>query len=149
MRKTSLLPILSILAIAGMLMGCPTSKTPPLSERIAKAWTARVVTENGSTVYTRGGTNNISAYNNFKLDLSSAPTVRLTEFDGNTFVGTYSVQDNPQQLTLTALQPQPTGTNGTISYTINSISDTELVLTRTTASQKIGGRTAVYTLSNP
>jgi hypothetical protein len=149
MRKTSLLPILSILAIAGMLMGCPTSKTPPLSERIAKAWTARVVTENSSTVYTRGGTSNISAYNNFKLDLSSAPTVRLTEFDGNTFVGTYSVQDNPQQLTLTALQPQPTGTNGTISYTINSISDTELVLTRTTASQKIGGRTAVYTLSNP
>ncbi len=149
MRKTSFLPIFSILAIAGMLMGCPSSKTPPLSERIAKAWTARVVTENGNTVYTRGGTSNVSAYNNFKLDLSSAPTVRLTEFDGNTFVGTYSVQDNPQQLTLTALQPQPTGTNGTISYTINSISDTELVITRTTASQKIGGRTAVYTLSNP
>jgi len=149
MRKTSLLPILSILAIAGLLMGCPTSKTPPLSERIAKAWTARVVTENGTTVYTRGGTSNLSAYNNFKLDLSSAPTVRLTEFDGNTFVGTYSVQDNPQQLTLTALQPQPSTTGGTISYTINSISDTEMVLTRTTPSQKIAGRTAVYTLSNP
>lgn len=130
-------------------MGCPSSKTPPLSERIAKAWTARVVTENGNTVYTRGGTSNLRTYNNFKLDLSSAPTVRLTEFDGNTFVGTYSVQDNPQQLTLTALQPSPTGTSGSIVYTINSISDTELVLARTTTSQKTGGTSNVYTLSNP
>jgi hypothetical protein len=150
MRKNAFLSFLSMLAITGILLGCGGDKTPPLSERIAKAWTARIVTENNTMVYTRGGTSNVRpTYSNFKLDLSSAPTARYTAYDGNTFVGQYSVQDNPQTLTLTNLQPSPTGTNGTISFTISSISDTELVLTRNSADQKTGNSTNVYTLSNP
>lgn len=149
MRKTSFLPFLSILTIACVLMGCPSSSTPPLSERIAKAWTARIVTENGTTAYTRGGTTNTRpTYSSFKLDLSSAPTVRYTASDGNTYVGQYSVQDNPQQLTLTNLQPSLTGGN-TITFTISSISDTELVLARTSGDPKTGNSNNVYTLSNP
>ncbi|WP_461096553.1 hypothetical protein [Spirosoma luteolum] len=149
MRKTSFVTFLSVWVLVGLLMSCGGSKTPPVSERIAKIWTARIVEENTSTVYTRGGTTNIRpTYSNFKLDLSSPPTVKLTEFDGNTFVGQYSLPTD-QQVTLTALQPAPTGTNGTITFTINSLSDTELVLTRTTTSQKTGGTTNKYTLSNP
>ncbi|GAB3539575.1 hypothetical protein [Spirosoma fluminis] len=148
MRKIPFLAFLSVITLISLLTSCNGDKTPPVSERIAKVWTARVVDENTQTVYTRGGTANVRNYTNFKLDLSSAPTASYTEFDGNTFRGQYSVPSD-DRLVLTNLTPVPTGTNGTIEFTINSISDTELKLTRTTTSQKTGGTTNVYTLSNP
>ncbi|GAB4056310.1 hypothetical protein GCM10028810_71980 [Spirosoma litoris] len=134
-------------------MGCGGSKVAPVSERIAKVWTASKVDETGLntgsvTVYTRGGTGNIRNYTGFKLDLSAAPTVKYTEFDGNTFTGQYSLPDD-NTLKLTNLNPSPTGDNGTITFTINSIDDSNLKLTRTTASQKTGNTTNVYTLTNP
>ena len=149
MRKTSSLAFLSAIVFVSLLTGCSGSKTPPVSERIAKVWTARIVDENSQTVFTRGGTTNVRpGYTNFKLDLSTAPTVKYTEFDTNVFTGQYSVPSDTR-LVLSNLNPSPTGANGTIEFTINSISDTELVLTRTTASQKTGNTTNKYTLSNP
>lgn len=148
MRKTTLITFLSVTVLVGLLMGCGGTKTPPVSERIAKVWSARTVDENSVTVYTKGGTSNVRDYAKFKLDLSAAPTVKYTEFDGNLFTGQYSVPSDTR-LVLTNLNPSPTGANGTVEFTINSISDTELVLTRTTASQKTGNTTNKYTLSNP
>ncbi|WP_460968237.1 hypothetical protein [Spirosoma migulaei] len=148
MRKTHFTTFLSALALFSLLMGCNGNKVPPVSERIAKVWTASKVDENSSTVYTKGGTSNIRNYTSFKLDLSAAPTVKYTEYDGNTFTGQYSLPDD-NTLKLTNLNPSPTGDNGTITFTINSIDDNNLKLTRTTASQKTGNTTNVYTLTNP
>ncbi|MVM32176.1 hypothetical protein GO755_19160 [Spirosoma sp. HMF4905] len=148
MRKTYSIAFLSVLALFSLMMGCGGSKVAPVSERIAKVWTASKVDENSTTVYTKGGTNNIRNYTSFKLDLSSAPTVKYTEYDGNTFTGQYSLPDD-NTLKLTNLNPSPTGDNGTITFTINSIDDSNLKLTRTTASQKTGNTTNVYTLTNP
>ncbi|MVM40072.1 hypothetical protein GO730_24695 [Spirosoma sp. HMF3257] len=148
MRKTYFVAFLSVLTLFSLLMGCKGNKVAPVSERIAKVWTASKVDENSTTVYTKGGTNNIRNYTGFKLDLSAAPTVKYTEYDGNTFTGQYSLPDD-NTLKLTNLNPSPTGDNGTITFTINSIDDSNLKLTRTTASQKTGNTTNVYTLTNP
>lgn len=148
MRKTHYLAFLSLVALFSALMGCKGSKVAPVSERIAKVWTASKVDENKVTVYTKGGSANVRNYTGFKLDLSKAPTVTYTEFDGNTFTGKYSVPSD-NRLVLTDLTPSPTGANGTIEFTINSIDDNNLSLTRTTASQKTGNTSNDYTLTNP
>lgn len=149
MRKTSFIAFLSVLTLFSLLTGCGKKKVAPVSERIAKVWTARIVDQNSATVYTRGAAANVFNYATFKLDLSAPPAVRYTEFDNTTFVGQYSVPTE-NRLVLTNLTPLPTGvTNGTIEFTIDSITDTELKLTRTTASVKTGNTTNKYTLSNP
>ena len=148
MRKTHYIAFLSVVTLISVLIGCKGSKPAPVSERIAKIWSASKVNEGTVTVYTKGGTANVRNYGSFKLDLSQAPTVRYTEFDGNTFVGKYSVPSD-NRLVLTDLTPSPTGANGTIEFTINSIDDSSVTLTRTTTSQKTGGTTNVYTLTNP
>lgn len=130
------------------MTGCGKPKTPPISERIAKVWSARTVDHNKVTVYTKGAATNVQNYASFKLDLSAPPAVRYTEFDGNTFVGKYTVTD--QSLTLTDLTPAPSGVpTGSIAFNITGISDAELKLARTSSSQKTGGSTNDYTLSNP
>lgn len=149
MTKTSFIALFSVTALFSLITGCKKNQVAPVSERIAKVWTAQKVDENSATVYTRGVTPFVRNYATFKLDLSAPPAVRYTEFDGNTFVGQYSVPaDN--RLVLTGLNPSPTGaTNGTIEFTISDLTDTSVKLTRTTASQKTGNTTNIYTLSNP
>lgn len=148
MRTTHFTAFLSIVTLFTVLTGCGGKKVAPVSERIAKVWTASKVDHNKTTVYTRGGTANAINYATFKLDLSKAPTVQYTEYDGNTFVGKYSVPSDTR-LVLTDLTPSPTGANGTIEFTINSIEDNTLSLSRTTASQKTGGTTNDYSLTSP
>ena len=55
--------------IISALIGCNGNKVAPVSERIAKVWTASKIDENNITVYTKGATN-IRNYTGFKLDLS-------------------------------------------------------------------------------
>lgn len=148
MRKTHYIAFLSIITLFGALAGCNGNKPAPVSERIAKVWTASKVDENKTTVYTRGGTANARNYAPFKLDLSQAPTVRYTEFDGNTFVGKYSLPTD-NRLVLTDLNPSPNGDNGTVEFTINSIDDNNLSLSRTKTSLKTGGTLNDYMLTNP
>lgn len=149
MKKTTFIALSLFFGLFILVSGCKKTPTPPVSERIAKVWTARLVDENQTTVYTRGGTTNVRpGYSNFKLDLSSATAVTLVEFSGEQFKGQWSVPTDTK-LVLSNLSPQPTGTNGTIEFTIGTLTDTELVLTRTTASQKTGGTINKYTLSNP
>ncbi|GAB2764261.1 hypothetical protein GCM10027275_01680 [Rhabdobacter roseus] len=120
-----------------------------MSERIAKAWSAESVKEGSTVVFTKGGAGNTKpGYSNFKLTFLAGGNVTYSELDNNTFNGQWElVGDN--RLILKNLTPQPTGTNGTIEFTINSFSDTRMVLTRTTASVKTGGTINEYTLSNP
>lgn len=150
MRKTSFTAFLSVAILFSLLTGCNKPKVAPVSERIAKVWTAQKVEENSTTVYTRGVTPFVRNYSSFKLDLSKPPAVIYTDYDApNTFTGQYSIP-NDNQLVLTNLTPSPSGvTNGTITFTISDITDTSVKLTRTTTSLKTGGTTNAYTLSNP
>lgn len=137
---------LAALLMTILVISCD-HRAEPTSSLIMKVFTVRSVDENGTTVFTRGGANNIRpGYSTFMLDLSDANNVILREFDGTVFKGQWVIPNN-NQLNLVNLTPQPSGTNGTIEFTINSITSTELVLTRKSASQKTGGLIVKYTLT--
>ena len=150
MRKTYYTASLAVTALFVLLMGCKGNSPAPVRERIAKVWTASRVDESSVTVYTRGGTSNVRpTYANWKLDLSNFPTVVYTEWDGTVFRGQCSLPDD-NTLVLTGLNPPPTGsTNATLTFTINSIDDSNLKITGTAGSAKTGGTTNAYTLTNP
>lgn len=141
--------LVASLLIAGCSQVKPVAPVASVSERLAKVWTASKVVEGAATVYTKGGagSNAKPNYDKFRLDLTSPSTVKYTEFDGNTFTGTWSATDT--RLVLTGLLPIPTGTGGLIEFTIGPLTDTQLELTRLTVSDKTGGTINKYTLSNP
>ncbi len=143
MKKVAIL----FVSIGLFALSCKTSVVP-VSEKIKKTWTAQTVKEGSAVVYTKGGTSTKPGYSNFVLNLLIAPSVTLKDFDGNTFTGQYELVGDTQ-LVLKNLSPVPTGTGGTITFTINSVTDTALDITRTTASQKTGGTINQYSLVNP
>ena len=152
MKKISIFLTIAVVMMVAGCSGCGT-KTKSVTELLTKAWSAQTVKENSSVVYTKGATTNIRpGYSNFKLDLSSPSSVRYTEFENSVFTGTtWTVTEaaTGNKLTLSGLSPKPTGTDGTIEFIINSASDTELSLTRTTSSQKTGGTINTYNLVSP
>ncbi|AEI48668.1 hypothetical protein [Runella slithyformis] len=116
----------------------------PMSERIVKIWTANVVREGNSLVYTQGGSNNLRpGYTNFKIELQTGGAVIFTDFDGVRFTGQWSLEGDTK-LVLKNLTPSPTGTSGTIEFSIGEFADGSMTLTRTTASTKTGGTVNVY-----
>ena len=151
MKKSYSLIWCLMLVLALVTVGCKKD-AKPLSERIAKAWTAESVKEGTVVVYTRGGSNNTRpGYSGFRLTLSTTAgvnTASYTEFDGNTFTGTWSL-DGSSKLILSGLTPAPTGSGGTLEFSITSIEDAKLVIKRLTASKKTGDTINEYTLTNP
>lgn len=146
MKTKNLLILTCFLCL--LFTGCKP-KVSPISERIAKIWTAQAVREGSTLVYTKGANANIrSGYINFKLDLSSATSVTLTEWDNNRFTGQWELQ-NDTKLILKNLTPQPTGTNGTIEFNLSDFTDSAMKLARTTASVKTGSTVNTYELVNP
>lgn len=134
------------LILVFLLTGCE-EKVPSVAERIQKLYTIKTVTHDGITVYTSGAAGNIfPEYSSYRLDLSTAEQASLHDITGETFAGTYTATDNT--LTLTGLTPQPTGSGGTLTFQITSISDDgkNLVLTATKVSPKTGNTINVYTL---
>jgi hypothetical protein len=139
----------SLFVAIGILSVSCKKDPPPLSERIAKAWAAETVREGSTVVFTKGGANNTKpGYSNFKMVFSNSGTVTLTEVDGTVFTGQWELSGD-SRLILKNLTPQPTGTSGTIEFTISSFEDTMMTLTRTTSSVKTGGTINQYTLSAP
>ena len=127
-------------------------KTPKsVTEIIGRAWVPQTVKEGTTLVYTKGGaTNTRPGYSGWRLDLSSPTSATLKEFDGNSFSGQWEVREGTTNtLILKNLTPQPTGTNGTMEFTINSSSETQFDITRTTSSQKTGGTVNNYALVTP
>lgn len=142
MKKIAIL----FISFATFALSSCKDKTVPVSEKIKKTWTANVVKEGSATVFTKGAaTNTKPGYSSFTLNLLIAPSVTLKEADGNSFTGQYELVGDTQ-LVLKNLTPVPTGTGGTITFTINSITDTALDITRTTVSQKTGGTINNYSL---
>lgn len=125
---------------------CKKEVVETTADKVKKIWTVQSAKENGTNVYTKGGSSNIKTYYvNFKLDLSNPPAVTLTEVDGLTFTGTYELVGDTK-LILKNLTPAPFGTNGTIEFTITKIDGTQFEITRTTTNLKTGGTTNIYGL---
>ena len=143
-------PIHSIFALSMLLLcSCKKETAIPLTDQLKKVWSANVVKEGSATVFTKGaGTNAKPGYSQFRLDLTTT-SARLTEFDGNTFTGQWALSADEKTLTLSNLNPQPTGTNGTIAYTVGAITEGTLSIARTTTSLKSGGTLNDYQLVNP
>jgi len=140
----------------------PTPVTPPpvtpviptVTDLIKKVWSANTVSWDGVVQYTEGGTTNlVSGYAQFKLDLTIAGSVTLTEFDGKKFTGSYSLSSDNKKLSLTGLtssEGAPSGTNGTIELNISGTpSATNLALETTTAYIKASNKKVALTLVNP
>ncbi|WP_298361875.1 hypothetical protein [Runella sp.] len=140
--KTICILLVSII----LVIGCKP-KVTPMSERIVKNWTVTLAKEGSSVVFTQGATGNTRpGYTNFKLELQSGGTVVFTDFDGTRFTGQWELQGD-NKLVLKNLTPQPTGTSGTIEFTISDFTDASMTLTRTTANAKTGGTVNVYQLA--
>lgn len=143
------LSLVTLLAFTLVFVSGCKEKIDPVSKRIAKTWTARIVKHGSSVVYSRGNANNSNpGYANYSLNLASAPNVRLTEVEGTTFTGNYEVPSDTK-LVLNNLSPEPTGTSGVLEYTIQSITEdgTEMVIAGT-AYAKTGGTVNTYTLTS-
>ena len=131
-----------------VLVSCKKDETIPVSDQLKNVWLAKTVKEGSTTVFAKGQPNNSKpGYSQYKLDLTNESTAILTEFDGRTFSGDYNISSDNKTLTLMNLTPQPSGTGGTISYTIRTINETELTLVATKASLKTGGTINEYSLS--
>jgi hypothetical protein len=143
--------IVSLLAVAVLLfsisVGCK-EKIAPFSERVAKVWTAGLVLENTAVVYSSGGTGNLKpGYSSYRLNLSSPPNATITEVDGQTYTGTYTVEGE-NKIVISGIKPEPTGTGGTLEFIVNSLSadNTELIVTLNGLYPKTGNTTNKYTL---
>jgi hypothetical protein len=148
MKKTYYTLFFALSAFFYILTGCKKPEpVVPVADRIKNSYVASSVLEGSTTVYTAGGTSNTKpGYSLFRLDLSNPPAVRYTAADGTVFTGTYALANNDTQIVLSGLTPQPTGTNGTITFTISELADGTVTLTRTTPDQKTGNTTNVYKL---
>ena len=152
MKKIQIIA-LSLVAIIGLvhLSGCAKKiKAKPLSEVLKTVFYAQTVKHDNTLVYTKGAaTNTVDKYKAFKLDFSSGTSVSLTDYDGNVFNGSYLLSADAKTITLSGLNPSPTGANGTI--TLNVISFTEspatLVLSRVGGSTKTGATAIEYNLT--
>jgi hypothetical protein len=138
----------SLLVILALVSAGCKKKVKPLSERIAKAWTAESVKEGSTTVYTRGAASNVQpGYSGWKLNLTTA-NASYTERDASTFSGSWELEGD-SKLILKGLNPEPTGSGGIMEFTIVSIDDAKLVLRNVKASPKTGNTINEYTLTNP
>ena len=153
-----LLLTLSVLACGGGGDPAPTP-TPPtptvsVSTLVKKVWTVNTAQWDGVTKYDKTSTSNVvQGYSQYKLDLSTAGSVTLTEFDGKIFTGTYTVATDGLSLTLnglTSADGAPTGTGGTITYSIlTTPTATTLSLQQTAAYVKASSAIVKLTLVNP
>jgi hypothetical protein len=149
----STLNILGLFLLIGFIaVGCKKDP-PPLSERIAKNWSANTVKHGNVVVFEKAGTSNTADYSGFRISLAAGFTVTFVEVNGDTFNGQWELIGNNtlrlKNLSSTSNQKPPTGSNGTIDFTINSINDTTLDVTRVTDNPKTGNTRNQYVLSNP
>lgn len=148
MRRKYMIGLITILSLYGLMLGCKGKSPQPLSEKIAKVWTPQQVAESSVVVYTKGASTNIRDYSKFSLSLSNTSVASITYQTGLTSTGQWAVNGDTQ-LILSNLVPIPTGTNGTITFTIISATDSQLVIKRSDTDLKTGATESTYTLTNP
>lgn len=139
-----------LLLFVGLTWGmaaCKKTAILSITERIAKNWIISIAYEGGTQVYQNGSASNVRpGYSGFIVHLSASGTVIFVDFDGTRFTGKWEVV-NENRLLLKDLSPEPSGTNGTVEFTIDELTDDSLTLTRTTGSNKTGNSINKYKLT--
>jgi hypothetical protein len=149
LKLIALFLLSSIIVFQFSSCGGGKTSAKPVSEILRTVFFAKQVKHDNTVVYSKGAVSNtVSGYSKFKLDLSSSSSVIFTDFDGNTFTGNYSLLSDNKTLTLTGLNPVPTGSGGTITFSIISFQESpaQVVLSRSGASVKTGNTVNEYTL---
>lgn len=135
MKKLILfLPILFAFVIILSSCGSKSAVEPSVKEKLTKTFSVSIAKEGGVEVYNKTKTTNIaSGYINYKLSLTSTGTATLTAKDNTTFTGSWALANSDKTLSLTGLKSaagsNPTGTTGTIEFTIVSIDGTGAAVT--------------------
>ncbi len=130
-------------------LSCKTTETKSVTELLQKRWSAESVTENGTLVYSQGTAQNLkNGYSNFVLQLNRDGSASITELDGHTATGEWELSEDSNTLTLKNLNPSPSGTGGVISYTIEKVDESTLIITRISANPKTGGTLNQYILTS-
>lgn len=118
-----------------------------LLDKVSFIWKVNIAKEDGYTVYDENTSQYIKGYySTFLIDLSSPPKVKLTDIDGLTFEGLFSLDENSKQLLIQFNNEAPYGTNGKISYSMELIDDDNLVLIRNSTNPKTGVTITTYNL---
>jgi hypothetical protein len=142
--KNILIGLIALIALESCKNG--SGKVISQSDRLKKLWVASSVKHDGVVVYATGGTSNaLPGYGSFTLNLTN-DTATLIDVDGTTITGKWEVSSDGIKLTLSGLSPVPDGTGGTIEYTVDELTDTQLTITRVTTNAKTGGKKATYVL---
>ncbi|WP_420146647.1 hypothetical protein [Spirosoma sp.] len=113
---------------------------------VLKSWKAAEVKEGTTVVYKADAQSNIYAgYAKYKL-LFAADKVTYTEFTGEVFTGSWSVDTGTRKLTFHSLSPVPYGTDGLIEFELLGWQPEQLIIRRTTGNVKTGNTVNEYTL---
>jgi hypothetical protein len=137
-------------AIVTILSSCGSAAEPSVKEKLSRVWTANMVTWGSTSVYSSTSTSNTQAgYKSFSLTLTSANAATLTEFDGNSFTGTWALSTDEKTLTITFTGNAPTGlTNNQLSYSIANLTTSSVTLTTTQALIKASNSAVTLTLAS-
>lgn len=138
----------SILSTIGT-SSCKSKASEPSIPPIQNVWTVLEVKENNVVVYARGASNNIKpSYERFRLELRAGSVLSMTDLDRVTSTGTWAISPDQKALTLSNLNPVPTGTGGSIIFTVEELNSSMLSIHRITSSPKTGGTQNFYRLTN-
>jgi len=151
MRSFIYILLISLVAAScGGSSGGDTEEPTPsasLKDKISKTWLPQTVSENGTVVYTRGGSSNIkSYYSSFRLKLQANGNIEMTEVEGTRITGKWSLGSNDTRLLLQELSPAPSESGGTLEYSISAADDKKLTISALKVNHKTGGTTNKYEL---
>lgn len=137
-------------AIVTILSSCGSAAEPSVKEKLSRVWTANMVTWGSTSVYSSTSTSNTQGgYKSFSLTLTSAGAATLTEFDGNSFAGTWALSTDEKTLTITFTGNAPTGlTNNQLSYSIANLTTSSVTLTTTLPLIKASNSAVTLTLAS-
>lgn len=110
---------------------------------------AKEVKEGNTIVYKEGTTNNIiPGYKNYRITFSVLTSgrrnVKLTEYSGEVFEGTWNYDEATNILSFTNLLPRPAA--GTFAFVVDTAEEGLIVLTNSSPNPKTGDTINQYTL---
>lgn len=135
-------------AIVTILSSCGSAAEPSVKDKLSRVWTASMVTWGSTSVYSSTSTSSTQpGYKSFSLTLTSTGAATLTEFDGNSFSGTWALSADDKTLTISFTGSVPTGlTNNQLSYEVSNSTTSSVTLKTTLPMIKASNSAVTLTL---
>ncbi|TAE36031.1 MAG: hypothetical protein EAZ70_11535 [Runella slithyformis] len=142
------LKLFILLAIVGQ--SCAKRKTDPtLSDLLNGTFKAKEVKEATLVVFREGAASNIiPGYSKYRITFlvtsSGRRNVKLTEYSGEVFEGTWSFDEANKLLTFNNLSPRPAA--GNLAFNVDKLEKGTLILSNTKPNPKTGETLNQYSL---